>query len=130
MVSSVSIVTIKSVWLRHDSLYCEFVRSRQNASFGTFKPKLIDCSVHNHCLNFLENCDFSPFWRKMVQFSISEEILRADFAAKNRSILWTGLRHFLTVSRFLRNSGPLKIRLLQLIIVICILNIGVICNFN
>ena len=23
------------------------------------KPKLLDCTVHNQCLDFLENCDFS-----------------------------------------------------------------------
>ena len=50
------------------------------------KLKLIDCTVHNPCLNFLENCDSIQFWSKMVQFSISQETLRADFAAKNRPI--------------------------------------------
>ena len=70
------------------------------------KPKLIDCTVHNQCLNILENCDFSQFWSKMVQFSISQKTLRADFTVKNqpnfaqkmsKEELWTGLRHFLTV---------------------------------
>ena len=39
------------------------------------KQKLVDCTVHNPCLNFLENCDFSQFRSKMVQFLISQETL-------------------------------------------------------
>ena len=73
-------------------------------------------------MNFLEKCDFSQFWSKMVQFSISQHILRADFTVKNGPIfapkmskeaLWIGLRHSFTIGIemivFYGTAGPWKL---------------------
>ena len=103
-------------------------------------PKLVDCTIHNQCWYFLENGGFSQFWSKMVQCSISHETLKANFAVKNQPIfaqnmskeaLWTGAKTFFDSlypnDSFLRNSGPLKIRLLQCYVVLWIHNIDAIC---
>ena len=116
-------------------VFCAFI----TLLFAPSKPKLIDRTVHNQCLNFVENWDFSQFWSKMVQFSISQETLRADFAEKNwlifspkmsKEALWAGPRRSCNLylnNRILQNSGPLKIRLLQCYVVLWIHNIDAIC---
>ena len=72
----------------------------------------------------------------MVQFSISQEILRADFAEMKddkRSVM-NGARTFFDSRylnnryRFLRNNGPLKIRLPQCYVVLWTHNINAICK--
>ena len=74
-----------------------------NASFGTFKAKIGGLYIDNECLNFLENCDFSQFWSKIVQFSISQETLGADFAAKNWQSLMKNRAKFYWIKLFLND---------------------------
>ena len=74
------------------------------------------------------------FFRKMVQFSISQEILRADFAVKKSTNICSkdvkrsamnGAKAFFDSWHLndqpFRNSGPLKIRLLQCYVVLWII---------
>ena len=108
--------------------------------FAPSKPKLVDFKVHNQCLNFLWNWDFSQFWSKMLQFSISQEgwfcgEKSTNFCFKDikRSVMngaKTLFDSWYLNNCFLRSSGPLKIRLLQCYVVLWIHNIDAICTLG